>query len=209
MFLIGLTGGIAAGKSTVASIWQDMGARHIDADDLAREVVSKDSLGLKLVVDTFGEGVIAENGELDRAALAAVVFQDPAKRAALEQILHPLIQQRARELLTQAEAELPAAGIVVYSIPLLVETNSDLDFDCVVTVEAPEHKQLERMAKHRGMTPADAKRRIDAQATPAQRAGRADYILNSNQAIELLELDARNLYHVLQESALEKANKRG
>ena len=137
------------------------------------------------------------------------MFQDPAKRAALEQILHPLIQQRARELLTQAEAELPAAGIVVYSIPLLVETNSDIDFDCVVTVEAPEHKQLERMTKHRGMTPADAKRRIAAQAAPAQRAGRADYILNSNQAIELLELDARNLYHVLQESALEKANQRG
>lgn len=209
MFLVGLTGGIATGKSTVANIWQSMGARHIDADQLARDVVARDSAGLKQVARKFGQEVVAGDGTLDRARLASLVFEDADKRSQLEQILHPLIQQRASQLLIQAEGELPAEGVVVYSIPLLVETNSDLDFDCVVTVEAPESKQIERMTKHRGMTVADAKRRIDAQATPAQRAARADYILNSNQALHLLESDARSLFRTIQELAADKADHRG
>lgn len=209
MFLVGLTGGIATGKTTVANIWQSMGARHIDADQLARDVVARDSAGLKQVARIFGQEVVAGDGTLDRARLASLVFEDADKRSQLEQILHPLIQQRASQLLTQAEGELPAEGVVVYSIPLLVETNSDLDFDCVVTVEAPESKQVERLTKHRGMTINDAKRRIDAQATPAQRAARADYILNSNQALHLLESDARSLFRTIQELAADKANQRG
>lgn len=209
MFLVGLTGGIATGKTTVANIWQSMGARHIDADQLARDVVARDSAGLKQVARKFGQEVVAGDGTLDRALLASLIFEDADKRSQLEQILHPLIQQRASQLLTQAEGELPAEGVVVYSIPLLVETNSALDFDCVVTVEAPESKQVERMTKHRGMTIADAKRRIDAQATPAQRAARADYILNSNQALHLLESDARSLFRTIQELAADKANQRG
>ncbi len=209
MFLIGLTGGIAAGKSTVASVWQSLGAHHIDADDLAREAVARGSEGLRQVAVQFGSGVISDDGSLDRSALAAIVFAAPERRAKLEGILHPIIQKLCRERLADAERTLAADAIVVYSIPLLVETDSDLEFDRVVTVEAPESKQIERMVRARGMNSADAKKRIEAQATPAQRAQRADYILNSNQAIELLEKDARDLFATLQQQASEKAERNG
>jgi dephospho-CoA kinase len=209
MFLIGLTGGIAAGKSTVASVWQSLGAHHIDADDLAREAVARGSEGLRQVAVQFGSGVISDDGSLDRSALAAIVFAAPERRAKLEGILHPIIQKLCRERLADAESKLAADAIVVYSIPLLVETDSDLEFDRVVTVEAPESKQIDRMVRVRSMTSADAMKRIEAQATPAQRAQRADYILNSNQAIELLEKDARDLFATLQQQASEKAQRNG
>lgn len=205
MFLIGLTGGIAAGKSTVANVWQRLGALHIDADQLAREVVEPGTPGLRQVVDEFGLGVLAPDGSLDRSALAAIVFQDPDKRAKLEGILHPLIQERTRELLQRASQTLGPERLVVYSIPLLVETDSPLPFDAVVTVEAPEQKQIDRLVQNRGLTLEQAKSRIGSQATPAERARRADYILNSNQAIELLERDARELLERLQLRAIDKA----
>lgn len=209
MFLIGLTGGIAAGKSTVANVWQTLGAHHIDADDLAREAVAKGSEGLRQVVKQFGSEVLAEDGSLDRSALAAIVFAAPERRGKLEAILHPIIQKLCRERLADAERALALDAIVVYSIPLLVETDSDLKFDRVVTVEAPESKQIDRMVKSRGMSEAEAKRRIEAQATPAQRAQRADYILNSNQALDLLERDARELFSSLKQQATEKAQHDG
>ena len=209
MFLIGLTGGIAAGKSTVANLWQALGARHIDADELARQAVTEGSQGLSRITQEFGPEVISADGSLNRAALGAIVFENSERRAQLESILHPIIQALCRAELARAEQELPPDSVVVYSIPLLVETDSDLDFDRVVTVEAPEAKQIERMVKNRGMTPIEAKRRISAQATPAQRAQRADYILNSNQSIELLERDARELFENLKQQAAEKQRSHG
>ena len=197
MFLVGLTGGIAAGKSTVAACWSELGGIEIDADQLAREVVEPGTVGLQNIRDAFGEVVIAADGSLDRAKLAEVVFGDAVKRKQLESIVHPLVQQRARELMNA----LPQDSMVIYNVPLLVESDSQLPFDRVVTVEAPQSVQVERLIENRGMTEVAAKARIAAQASSAQRANASDFILNSNQDLKLLLKDATALWRTFQKEA--------
>jgi len=152
MYLIGLTGGIAAGKSTVAKRWVEQGAFEVDADDVAREVVRVSSPGLLQVVQAFGDEVLTESGELNRAALAKIVFESSEKRLLLNSILHPLIKERTKQLLSVFNDE----AIVIYSVPLLVEAAVDHDFDLVVTVEAPEDAQLKRLTEIRGLSLSEA-----------------------------------------------------
>lgn len=200
MFLIGLTGGIAAGKSTVAEHWASLGAVEIDADQLARQVVEAGTPGLLKVTAAFGPEVIDADGNLDRKALGAKVFTHPELRKKLESILHPLIQAETRARL----AEQPAGSMVVYNVPLLVEAGVDLPFDRVVTVEAPIDDQIKRLTLNRGMETSEALARIKSQATPAQRANRADYILSSNQDIALLLKDAGKLWLQFEREAAAK-----
>ena len=205
MFLIGLTGGIAAGKSTVAEHWRKLGAHEVDADALARDAVAAGTSGLAEVAKEFGSSVISNSGELDRKALGQIVFSDQTKRKKLEEIIHPIVRRLANERFEQITGEHGTDAIVVYNIPLLAETDSDLPFDTVVTVEAPEEKQIERMVKRRGLSKAEAIARIKSQATPIQRAIRADHILNSNQELALLLRDAENLFNEFVTRAHEKA----
>jgi dephospho-CoA kinase len=201
MYLIGLTGGIAAGKSTVAKEWTNLGGIEIDADALAREALAENTDELSKVRAIFGDAVF--NGqELDRSALARIVFKEPEKRRILEKIVHP----RVKELAKQQLSSLPADSIVIYNVPLLVEANVDLDFDLVVTVEAPRDKQIERLVSHRGFTEEDAALRIDSQASPAERANVADEILNSNQPVESLIRDAKLLWKKIEGLALANAS---
>ena len=190
MYLVGLTGGIAAGKSTVAKRLVELGAAEIDADLLAREVVEPGSLGLARVVDAFGISVLDSNQHLDRAKLAEIVFADSGKRAQLESIVHPLVKQLAELRIADQASD----SVVIYTVPLLVEASVSLPFDLVVTVEAPEPTQIERMVKSRGLSPEQALARIRSQATPAQRANRSDIILNSNQSIGRLIDDVDSLW---------------
>jgi dephospho-CoA kinase len=190
MFLIGLTGGIAAGKSTVAGIWVALGAIEIDADLLAREVVQPGTVGLEKIRQVFGSGVFTSAGDLDRKALGEIVFNNVAKRKELESIVHPLVRARAQEMLRS----LPADSIVIYTVPLLVEANVELPFDVVVSVEAPETERAQRLVGSRGMTLEQALSRIKAQASAIERAARADYILNSNQSLAALSSDATKLF---------------
>ncbi len=190
MYLIGLTGGIAAGKSTVAKRWAEHGALEIDADQVARDVVEPGTVGLGRVVEAFGSDVLTADGELDRKQLAMQIFSDEGKRELLNSILHPLIKQRTKQLLS----ELPAESIVVYNVPLLVEAAVDHPFDLVVTVEAPEEEQLRRLIETRGLTESEARSRISAQAKPIERAAIADRILNSNQDLNLLLRDTDALW---------------
>lgn len=189
MFLIGLTGGIAAGKSAVAEHWVKLGAIEIDADVLAREVIAKGTSGAKQVEDAFGSEYFV-SGELDRKKLGQLVFSNPERLVELEAIVHPLVKQRAKEFI----AAVPENAIVIYTVPLLVEAQVDLPFDTVVTVEAPEDERVRRLIKNRGMSEVDALGRIRAQATPLERAARADHILSSNQSLALLLHDAETLY---------------
>ena len=200
MCLVGLTGGIAAGKSSVAARWVQLGGIEIDADVLAREAVAKGSEGLARVVEEFGNSIIGPTGELDRAALAERVFTDPSQRQRLESIVHPIV----RELAGQRIRELPDDAIAIYTVPLLVEANVSLPFDKVVTVEAPEREQVKRMVQNRGMSEQEALARIRNQATPAQRANRADVILNSNQTLPELLADADALWGQIVREASEK-----
>ena len=190
MYLVGLTGGIAAGKSTVAKHWVSRGAIEIDADILAREVIAQGTPGELTVINSFGSGVLDSKGALDRKALGAVVFNSKTELEKLEAIVHPLVRARTQELLKAA----PADSIVIYTVPLLVEANVDLGFDAVVTVEAPELERINRLVESRGYTVQEAKARIANQATPIERAARADFILNSNQDVFLLLRDADALY---------------
>ncbi len=199
MYLIGLTGGIAAGKSTVARRWVENGAIEIDADQVARQVVEPGTPGLKAIVEKFGSDLLTESGELDRKALGKLIFSDQDKRELLNSILHPLIKERTRQLLS----EMPEQAIVVYNVPLLVEAAVDHAFDLVVTVEAPEEEQIRRLVRNRGLTETDARNRIAAQAKPVERAARADRILNSNQDINLLLRDADALWREIEQLSMQ------
>lgn len=200
MYLVGLTGGIAAGKTSVAKRWVELGGHEIDADVLARRALEAGSPGLSQVVEAFGASVLDDTGELNRQKLAEVVFNSPEKRKDLEAIVHPIV----RRLATQALATIPEGSIAIYTVPLLVEASVDLPFDFVVTVEAPVDKQLERMIKNRGMNAQEANARIAAQASAAERANRADVILSSNQSLGRLLDDAEALWQEIERRAAAK-----
>lgn len=201
MYLVGLTGGIASGKSTVAAEWVGLGGIEIDADQLAREVVEPGTQGFESVVREFGPGVVT-GGRLDRAALGQIVFGDATQRTKLEAIIHPLVRALAQERINN----LPSSSIVIYNVPLLVEAAVDLNFDKVVTVEAPTEKQLERLINIRKMDAAEATARISSQASPAARANAADVILNSNQDLHLLLKDARKLWQQIEHEAAQNGS---
>lgn len=172
---VGLTGGIASGKSTVAAILTEFGAVVIDADRIAREVVAKGTPGLARVVAAFGAEVLTPEGEMDRPRVAAIVFADPVKRHVLEQIIHPLVRARGQEL----EREAPADAVVVHDIPLLAETGQAAGFDAVIVVDVPEEIQIERMIRDRGVSEADARARIAAQASREHRRAVATYVIEN------------------------------
>ncbi len=172
---VGLTGGVASGKSTVAGILESLGAVVIDADVLAREVVEPGTPGLAAVVAEFGPGVLTEDGALDRPALGALVFADEAARRRLEKILHPLIRARGAEI----EAEAAGEALVVHDIPLLAETGQADRFDAVVVVDVPVETQVERMVRDRGMSREDALARVAAQAGRQDRLAVATYVVDN------------------------------
>jgi dephospho-CoA kinase len=175
MLRIGLTGGIGSGKSTVAGLLADRGAQVVDADRIAREVVAPGTPGLAAVVEAFGPSVLTADGALDRPALAAVVFADPAARARLDGIVHPLVRARAAELVSAA----PPDAVVVQDVPLLVETGQAGSYDLVLVVEAERETRVRRLVR-RGLTEADARARIGAQATDEQRRAVADVVLDNS-----------------------------
>lgn len=182
MYLIGLTGGIAAGKSTIARRLAEHGAVHLDADQIAREVVEPGTPALELIAERFGPSVIGDHGELNRPALGTIVFADPAALADLNAIVHPAVRRRTEGLFQEAEAREPGA-VVVYDVPLLVEAKLPYAFDTVVVAEAPESQRIQRMVEERGMDPAEAQRRIANQATDEQRRERADVVIPTGGTI--------------------------
>lgn len=203
MFRVGLTGNIASGKSTVARVWQRLGAPVIDADVLARRAVEPGSPGLRRIAEAFGPGVLGEDGGLDRAAMRGIVFRDPAARARLEAIVHPEVG-RLRE---EEEARLEAAGkrIVVHDIPLLFEAGLERQFDAVVLVDASEAVRLERLIRDRGLAEDEARRMIDAQMPASEKRGRADYVIENDGTLEALERTAEEVWRELERRAAESA----
>jgi dephospho-CoA kinase len=184
---VGLTGGVASGKSTVSGMLADLGAVVIDADLLAREVVGRGTDGLAEVVAAFGPEVLTPAGELDRPAVGALVFADGTKRRALEAIIHPRVRARAAEI----EASAPEGSVVVHDIPLLAETGQGAAFDAVVVVDVPTELQVERMVRDRGWSAEEADSRIAAQATLEDRHAIATYVIDNTGT--LLDLRRRVL----------------
>jgi dephospho-CoA kinase len=202
MYLIGLTGGIASGKSVVARRLAERGAVHVDADALAREVVEPGTPGLARIAAEFGPGVIAPDGTLDRAALGAIIFPDPEKRAALNAITHPEVQRRAQDLFDAAEASDPHA-VVVYDVPLLVEASDHrpMAFDLIVVVDASTQTRLNRMVELRGMSRTEAAHRLNSQASDAERLAIADLVIDSNGTLEETVRQADELWERARASA--------
>lgn len=180
--MVGLSGGIGSGKSAVAQRLAELGAVIVDGDALARQVVAPGTEGLAAVVAAFGPSVLTPEGELDRAAVASLVFGDDEKRRLLESIIHPRVGERRNQIIAAA----PPDAVVVNDIPLLVEAGMGSAFDLVIIVFASEQTRLARLVGQRGMDEADARARMAKQATDEQRRSAADVeIINEGTLDEL------------------------
>ena len=185
---VGLSGGVGSGKSTVAAMLAEHGAVVIDADAIAREVVEPGTPGFDAVVAEFGDAVV-QDGRLDRAALAKIVFNDDDARARLNAIVHPLVGERTGQLM----AEAPDGAVLVYDVPLLVESGLADGFDTVVIVLAPQDVRLRRLAA-RGMPEDDARARMAKQATDDERRAVADEVVTNDGTREQLQAQVDALW---------------
>ncbi|MFJ9579671.1 dephospho-CoA kinase [Streptomyces sp. NPDC101191] len=197
MLKVGLTGGIGAGKSEVSRLFVSYGAVLIDADRIAREVVEPGTPGLAAVVAEFGPEVLTPEGTLDRPKLGSIVFNDPGRLAALNAIVHPLVGARSAEL----EGLAGPGDVVVHDVPLLTENGLAPLYDLVVVVDAAPETQLDRLVRLRGMTEPEARARMAAQATRAQRRAVADLIVDNDGPLEALEPQVRTIWAELRERA--------
>ncbi|RIK11604.1 MAG: dephospho-CoA kinase, partial [Acidobacteria bacterium] len=190
MLLVGLSGGIGSGKSTVSGHLADLGAVVIDADRVARDVVEPGTPALAQIAERFGQHLLAADGSLDRPALGAVVFGDERARKDLEKITHPRITERTRELVAAA----PQDAVVVHDIPLLVELDRAGHYALTVIVDVPEEVRLRRLVELRGMDADAARARIAAQATDARRRAAADVLLPNSGTVEELRARVERLW---------------
>jgi dephospho-CoA kinase len=177
---VGLTGGIASGKSSVSAILRELGAVVIDADELARDVVAKGTPGLAAVVAEFGPGLLTADGDLDRPVMGELVFADDSARKRLESIVHPLVFERIVDL----EAHAPDGAVVVHDIPLLAESGRADTFDAVIVVDTPEDVQIARMMRDRGSTEDEARARMAAQVSREDRRSVATYVIDNTGTLE-------------------------
>ena len=178
--MVGLTGGIGSGKSTVAAMLAERGAVVVDADRLAREAVAVGTDGYRAVVERFGPDVVAGAGGLDRKALAGVVFEDPGALADLNAIVHPPVRAAIAERVASLEG---TDAVVVLEIPLLVESGRSYGASQVIVVDCPEDVAVGRLVESRGMDAADARRRIAAQVSRADRLAAADVVIDNSGSV--------------------------
>ena len=197
MLVVGLTGGIGAGKSTVAQFFAELGALVIDADQLARMAIERGSDGFADVMLRFGDEVIV-NGDIDRKKLAEIVFSDPEARKDLEAIIHPRVQA----LFAEAVADLDIDDILIYEIPLLVETGAEAKFDYIITVESDIELRKARLLK-KGLYISQIEKRMASQATPEAREAIADKVIRNDGDEDSLLRQVENLWEgVLQPLSL-------
>jgi len=192
MLVVALTGGIGAGKSLVAQYFSELGARVVDADQLSRIAIERGSEGFDEVITRFGESIL-RNGDIDRKALGEIIFKDKSAKADLEAIIHP----RVRELFFEVVSDLAADEILIYEIPLLVETGAASNFDQIITVEADLEIRKSRLLK-RGMFISEIESRLGAQASPSEREAVATYVIENSGDEDQLLRKVENLWEELQ-----------
>jgi dephospho-CoA kinase len=198
-FRVGLTGNVASGKSSVARVWSRMGARVIDADELARRAVEPGSPGLAAIRAEFGPTVLAADGSLDRAAMRRRILEDPSARRRLEMLVHPEVGRLREREERRAIAE--GARVVVHDIPLLFEVGLDRDFDLLVLVDAPGATRAARLIEQRGLEPWEAERLIGAQDPADGKREGSDIIIDNTGSIEELEAKAAEAWREIERRA--------
>ncbi len=196
MLKVGLTGSIAVGKSFVLEVLSELGAFTLDADLTAREVVAKGTEGLKLLVDNFGEKILQENGELDRAKLGAVVFSDEAKRQLLNSIVHPMVIDAQNEWLRTRESEDPN-GIAVIDAALMIESGGYKRFNCLIVVFCKPEIQLQRLMARNNLSETDALRRINSQMPQEEKKKFADFLIDTSDGFEDTRRQTVEIYEQL------------
>jgi len=189
--ILGVTGGIAAGKSTVTEILRSLGAVVVSADELAREVVRPGSPTLKRLTDSFGDAILAADGTLDRKALGRKVFSDPEARHRVNRIVHPAIADLARRRMEELSAG--GAELIVYEAPLLFEAGAEERVDAVLVVRVEESLQLARLMVRDGLSRSEAEARIAAQMSQGEKVARADYVIDNSGTRQEVESRVRAL----------------
>ena len=194
MKVVALTGGIGSGKSLVANYFFTLGAQVIDADQLARQAIERGSAGFDEVISNFGDSIL-KDGDIDRRKLGEIVFSDPEKRKRLESIIHPIVQKG----LADARKNLSEDEILIYEIPLLVETKTMDKFDAIITVEAPLQERITRLTK-RGLLHSEIENRIANQASPEERKAVANYVIENDCSEDELLRKVENIWEELNAS---------
>jgi dephospho-CoA kinase len=197
MLKVGLTGSIAVGKSFVLSVLNQLGARTIDADQIAREVVEPGTPGLHALVESFGEDILKSDGSLDRPKLGAAVFGDESKRLKLNSILHPLIIARQGELMRSWEQEFPA-GIAVVDAALMIESGGYRRFDKLIVVHCRPEIQLQRLISRENLKREDAERRINSQMPQEEKKKYADFAIDTSDGFEKARAQTEEVWQSLQ-----------
>lgn len=196
--IIGVTGGIASGKSTVTKIFRSLGAAVVSADELAREAVRPGSETLRKLVERFGRQILLEDGTLDRKALAARIFADPRQREDLNRITHPAVAALSMERLEQLAAR--GERLIVYEAPLLFEAGAERRVDAVLVVRIDPDLQLQRLMARDGIGEVEARARISSQMPQEEKVARADYMIDNSGFPEQTEAQVRDLFHRLNSS---------
>ncbi len=195
MLLVGLTGGIASGKSSVARMLVERGAVLIDADEIAREVVEPGTPAWSKIVEHFGSDILLSDRRVDRPALAAIVFKDPAKLALLNEITHPEVMRRIADRMEELKG---TDQVVIVDVPLLAEVGASDMFDLIVVVTASQDAQIERMHAARGMDPESARARIASQLPMDERAAIADVLIGNDGTLDELASEVGKLWELLE-----------
>lgn len=196
---IGLTGGIASGKSTVADLFRGWGCLVLDADAISRRALDKGTPCYEATLRAFGPGILLPDGAIDRKAVAKLVFSDESARAALNGIIHPYVRKRLKEETEKALRDSPDR-LIVWDVPLLFETGFDSDVTKSVTVSAPQKLRIERIRARDGATRAEALRRIRAQMPDREKVRRADYVIRNTGTLLQLEQRSREVFNELMQT---------
>ena len=197
MLRVGLTGGLASGKSTVAAFFRELGAFHVDADRIAHELLAPGGRAEPEVVARFGGGIVGKDGAIDRKALAAIVFADARALADLNALAHPKVREEIARRIADHEAGASPAKIAIVDAALLVESGIHRDLDALIVVACPEETQIARAVARGGLTAAEARARVAAQAPLAQKLAVADHIVDNGGSLDETKRQVRSLWDEL------------
>jgi len=197
MLRIGLTGGLASGKSTVAAFFCELGAFHVDADRIAHELLAPGGGAEREVIGRFGGGIVSDNGAIDRKTLAAIVFSDPQALADLNAIVHPKVREEFARRIADHESGASPAEVALVDAALLVESGIHRDLDALIVVACPEETQIARAVARGGLTAAEARARVAAQAPLAQKLAVADHIVDNGGSLDATKRQVRSLWDEL------------